>query len=51
MYIVTPNTQQRSSPAPWVGDMVVIQDPELPRGFWKTARIAKLLKGKDGQCR
>jgi len=36
---------------PRVGDMVVIQDPELPRGFWKTARITKLLKGKDGQCR
>ena len=25
----------------------MIQDPNMPRGFWKVARITKLLMGKD----
>jgi len=42
-----PNTQSQSLPAARVGDKVVIHDSDLPRGFWKTARIVKLIKGKD----
>ena len=28
-----------------------VQDPDLPRGFWKVARVTRLLTGKDGQHR
>ena len=31
--------------------MVVVQDPDLPRGFWKIARVTKLLTGNDGHHR
>ena len=29
----------------------MIQDPNMPRGFWKVARITKLLMGKDRLAR
>ena len=45
-----PNTRRQSSPVR-EGDMVVVQDPDLPRGFWKIARVMKLLTGKDGHHR
>ena len=45
-----PNANQQFSSA-WDGDIVVIQDPNMPRGFWKVARITKLLMGKDGRPR
>lgn len=28
---------------------VAILDSDLPRGFWRTARITQLIEGKDGQ--
>ena len=45
-----PSTSQQFSSAR-EGDIVVIQDPNMPRGFWKVARITKLLMGKDGRAR
>jgi len=33
------------------GDIVVVQDLDLPRGFWKAARVTKLLTGRDGRHR
>ena len=30
------------------GDVVVVQDPDLPRGFWKVARVTGLIIGRDG---
>ena len=46
-----PNTQHQSQPAARVGDIVVIHDSDLPRGFWKIARITRLIIGKDGHPR
>jgi len=43
-----PNTQHQSQPAAQVGDMVVIHDSDLPRGFWKIARIVRLIIGIPG---
>ena len=37
-----------SSPPPRVGDIVLVHDPDHPRGFWKMAKIRRLLTGKDG---
>jgi len=34
-----PNTQHQSLPGTRVGDMVIIHDLDLSRGFWRTARI------------
>jgi hypothetical protein len=34
-----------------VGDVVVVHDQDNPRGFWKLAKIEKLLSGKDGLVR
>ena len=45
-----PNTRGQPSPVQ-EGDVVVVQDTDLPRGFWKIARVMKLLTGKDGQHR
>ena len=45
-----PNTRGQPSPVQ-EGDVVVVQDIDLPRGFWKIARVMKLLTGKDGQHR
>ena len=42
-----PNTRGQSSPVQ-EGDVVVVQDTDLPRGFWKIARVMRLLRGKDG---
>lgn len=36
---------------PREGDIVVVHDSDTPRGFWKVARITKLITGKDGHCR
>jgi len=33
------------------GDIVVVQDSDLPRGFWMVARVTKLLTGRDGRHR
>lgn len=30
---------------------MVIHDPDIPRGFWKVARVTKLLTGRDGHAR
>ena len=34
-----------------VGDIVVVHDDHLPRGFWKLGRIDSIMKGKDGHIR
>ena len=34
-----------------VGDIVVIYDQGLPRGFWKLGCVEELITGSDGQCR
>ena len=33
------------------GDVVVVYDSDVPRGFWKIARVTKLLTGDDGHSR
>jgi len=45
-----PNKKQQSSPVQ-EGDMVVVQDPDLPRGFWTLAKVMRLLTGHDGHYR
>ena len=34
-----------------VGDIVVVHDEDLPRGFWKLARVEGLVTGADGLVR
>ena len=34
-----------------VGDIVVVHDQDHPRGFWKLAKVEKLLIGKDNHVR
>ena len=34
-----------------VGDVVLVHDQDHPRGFWKMAKVQKLLTGRDGQTR
>jgi len=40
-----PNKKQQSSQIQ-EGDMVVEQYPDLPRGFWKLAKVMRLLTGQ-----
>ena len=34
-----------------VGDVVLVHDQDHPRGFWKMAKVQKLITGRDGQTR
>lgn len=34
-----------------VGDVVLLEDQDKPRGFWRLARVEKLLSGKDDKVR
>ena len=34
-----------------VGDVVLLEDQDKPQGFWKLARVKKLLAGKDEKAR
>ena len=34
-----------------VGDVVLIHDEDNPRGFWKLAKVQKLIIGQDGEIR
>lgn len=34
-----------------VGDVVVVHDASLPRGFWKIGRIEEVIPGRDGRVR
>ena len=34
-----------------VGDVVLIHDEDNPRGFWKIARVDRLISGRDGSVR
>ena len=36
---------------PSVGDIVLVEDEDKPRGLWKLARIISLIMGKDGHPR
>ena len=31
-----------------VGDIVIVHDQDHPRGFWKVAKVERMLSGKDG---
>ena len=33
------------------GDVVVVHDENLPRGFWRLGRVEEVLTGRDGQIR
>ena len=34
-----------------VGEVVIVQDTDLPRGFWKLGRVEALITGTDGKVR
>ena len=34
-----------------IGDIVLVHDQDQPRGFWKVARVKKLIIGRDGLVR
>ena len=34
-----------------VGDIVLVNDPDHPRTFWKLARVMKLIRSVDGQVK
>ena len=34
-----------------IGDMVIIHDESLPRGFWKLGRVEELISGRDSKIR
>ena len=34
-----------------VGDVVLLYEDSLPRGFWKLARVIELITGRDGRHR
>ena len=40
-----------SAVPPSVGDVVLIEDEDQPRGMWKLARIQSLITGSDGRTR
>ena len=33
------------------GDVVLVVDPNAPRGYWPLARVTKVFEGRDGQIR
>ena len=39
------------SPSIAIGDVVIVHDESLPRGFWKLGVIEEVISGKDGQVR
>lgn len=41
----------KEAPLIKTGDVVLIHDSNKPRGFWRLARIERLLAGKDGKIR
>ena len=34
-----------------VGDIIIVQDDKLPRGFWKLGTVTSLMISKDGEVR
>ena len=38
-------------PTVGVGAIVLVHDQDHPRGFWKMAKVQKLITGRDGQTR
>uniref|UniRef100_A0A914YWB1 DUF5641 domain-containing protein n=1 Tax=Panagrolaimus superbus TaxID=310955 RepID=A0A914YWB1_9BILA len=36
---------------PQLNEVVIVQDDQIPRSFWKLAKIKELLYGTDGECR
>ena len=34
-----------------IGDIVIVHDQDHPRGFWKVAKVERMLLGKDGHVR
>ena len=42
---------EKSQKSMETGDMVLVHDPDHPRGFWKLAKVESLITGKDGVVR
>ena len=42
---------RRGKPLIRIGDVVLIEDRDQPRGFWRLARVEKLLAGHDDPVR
>ena len=42
---------RRGKPLTRIGDVVLIEDRDQPQGFWRLARVEKLLAGHDDQVR
>ena len=34
-----------------IGDIVLVQEADQPKGFWRLAKVEDLIKGSDGQVR
>ena len=45
----TPNKHSADPVA--IGDVVVVQESDQPRGFWKLAKVENLITGSDGLVR
>ena len=40
-----------NQPQVCVGDVVIIKDEKIPRGFWRLGTVDSLMSGKDGKVR
>ncbi|CAD5217991.1 unnamed protein product [Bursaphelenchus xylophilus] len=45
------NYQEKQTLIPKPGELVILEEPEQPRGEWKMARIKRAIKSKDGITR
>ena len=50
-YHSTRKTPDRKHPGLSVGEVVIVHDERLPRGFWRLGKIQDTFKGRDGQIR
>ena len=45
------NHNSPTQPSITTGDVVVVHDENLPRGFWKLGRVEEVIAGRDGRVR
>ena len=45
------NHNSPTQPSIATGDVVVVHDENLPRGFWKLGRVEEVIAGRDGRVR
>ena len=45
------NHNSPTQPSINTGDVVVVHDENLPRGFWKLGRVEEVIAGRDGRVR